>query len=47
VFFKIKKTTALKKLMDAFCEKMAIATNSVRFLCMSPAYVLPFLATNA
>jgi small ubiquitin-related modifier len=32
VFFKIKKTTALKKLMDAYCEKQAIGTDSVRFL---------------
>jgi hypothetical protein len=32
VFFKIKQTTALKKLMDAFCERQGKAPNSVRFL---------------
>jgi len=32
VFFKIKRTTALKKLMDAFCERQGKAPNSVRFL---------------
>lgn len=32
VFFKIKRTTALKKLMDAFCERQGKAANSVRFL---------------
>jgi len=31
-FFKIKRTTALKKLMDAFCERQGKAPNSVRFL---------------
>jgi hypothetical protein len=32
VFFKIKRTTALKKLMDAFCERQGKAPTSVRFL---------------
>jgi len=32
VFFKIKRTTALKKLMDAFCERQGKAPNSIRFL---------------
>jgi hypothetical protein len=32
VFFKIKRTTALKKVMDAFCERQGKAPNSVRFL---------------
>jgi hypothetical protein len=32
VFFKIKRTTQLKKLMDAFCDRQGKATNSVRFL---------------
>ena len=32
VFFKIKRTTALKKLMDAFCERQGKTPNSVRFL---------------
>lgn len=32
VFFKIKRTTALKKLMDAFCERQGKAPSSVRFL---------------
>jgi hypothetical protein len=32
VFFKIKRTTQLKKLMDAFCERQGKAPNSVRFL---------------
>ena len=32
IFFKIKRTTALKKLMDAFCERQGKAPNSVRFL---------------
>ncbi|KAI4200524.1 MAG: hypothetical protein LQ346_002366 [Caloplaca aetnensis] len=32
VFFKIKRTTALKKLMDAFCERQGKSSNTVRFL---------------
>ena len=32
VFCKIKRTTALKKLMDAFCERQGKAPTSVRFL---------------
>jgi len=32
VFFKIKRTTALKKLMDAFCERQGKSPQSVRFL---------------
>jgi len=32
VFFKIKRTTALKKLMNAFCERQGKALSSVRFL---------------
>ncbi|RKF53987.1 Ubiquitin-like protein SMT3 [Golovinomyces cichoracearum] len=32
VFFKIKRTTPLKKLMDAFCERQGRSPSSVRFL---------------
>ena len=32
VFFKIKRSTQLKKLMDAFCNRQGKALNSVRFL---------------
>jgi len=32
VFFKIKRSTQLKKLMDAFCDRQGKAANSVRFL---------------
>lgn len=32
VFFKIKRTTQLKKLMDAFCERQGKSASSVRFL---------------
>ncbi|PQE24541.1 hypothetical protein CJF32_00007563 [Rutstroemia sp. NJR-2017a WRK4] len=32
VFFKIKRSTQLKKLMDAFCDRQGKAPNSVRFL---------------
>jgi len=32
VFFKIKRTTQLKKLMDAFCERQGKSPSSVRFL---------------
>ena len=32
IFFKIKRTTQLKKLMDAFCERSGKAPTSVRFL---------------
>ncbi|KAK3059296.1 hypothetical protein LTS18_011194 [Coniosporium uncinatum] len=32
VFFKIKRTTQLKKLMDAFCERQGKSPQSVRFL---------------
>lgn len=32
VFFKIKRSTQLKKLMDAFCERQGKQQNTVRFL---------------
>ena len=32
VFFKCKPTTALDKLMKAFCQRQGIAINTVRFL---------------
>jgi small ubiquitin-related modifier len=32
VFFKIKRTTALSKLMNAFCERQGKSMQSVRFL---------------
>jgi len=32
VFFKIKRTTNLKKLMDAFCDRQGKMPNQVRFL---------------
>ena len=32
VFFKIKKNTPLKKLMEAFCNKQGLNMSSVRFL---------------
>lgn len=32
VFFKIKRSTQLKKLMDAFCDRQGKTPNSVRFL---------------
>ena len=32
VFFKIKRTTQLKKLMDAFCERQGKSVQSCRFL---------------
>ncbi|KAF2484375.1 ubiquitin-related domain-containing protein [Neohortaea acidophila] len=32
VFFKIKRTTQLKKLMDAFCERQGKTPQSCRFL---------------
>lgn len=32
VFFKIKSTTQLKKLMDAYCQRQGLASNNVRFL---------------
>ena len=32
VFFKIKRSTALKKLMDAFCDRQGKDPKSVRFL---------------
>ena len=32
VFFKIKRTTALKKLMDAFCDRQGKDPKTVRFL---------------
>ena len=32
VFFKIKRTTPLKKLMDAFCDRQGKSPASVRFL---------------
>lgn len=32
VYFKLKRGTALKKLMEAYCKKQGIARSSVRFL---------------
>jgi hypothetical protein len=32
IFFKIKRTTALSKLMNAFCDRQGMSMNSVRFL---------------
>jgi len=32
VFFKIKRSTALKKLMDAFCDRQGKQMSTVRFL---------------
>ena len=32
VYFKIKRTTVLRKLMEAYCKKQGIAMSSVRFL---------------
>lgn len=32
VFFKIKRTTQLKKLMDAFCDRQGKSAATVRFL---------------
>lgn len=32
VYFKIRKTTPLKKLMEAYCDKQGIAFGSTRFM---------------
>ncbi len=32
VFFKIKRSTTMKKLMDAYCKKNGMTRNQVRFL---------------
>eukprot|EP01017_Pseudomicrothorax_dubius_P010846 TRINITY_DN1393_c0_g1_i1.p1 TRINITY_DN1393_c0_g1~~TRINITY_DN1393_c0_g1_i1.p1 ORF type:complete len:106 (-),score=26.77 TRINITY_DN1393_c0_g1_i1:198-515(-) len=32
VFFKIKKTTAFKKLMEAYCQRQGVNMQNVRFL---------------
>ncbi|KAI8879065.1 ubiquitin-like protein, partial [Backusella circina FSU 941] len=40
VFFKIKRSTQLRKLMDAYCERQGKSTTSVRFL-YDGARVLP------
>ncbi|KAI9320185.1 ubiquitin-related domain-containing protein, partial [Dichotomocladium elegans] len=32
VFFKIKQTTPLRKLMEAYCERQGKSNDSVRFL---------------
>ena len=32
VYFKIKKQTQLKKLMEAYCQRQGVDMNSVRFL---------------
>lgn len=32
VYFKIKRSTQLKKLMDAYCDRQSISPNSIRFL---------------
>ena len=32
IHFRIKKNTSLKKLMNAYCDRMGLRTHSVRFL---------------
>ena len=32
IFFKIKRSTQLKKLMDAYCQRQGLATNQCRFI---------------
>ncbi|KYQ90886.1 small ubiquitin-like protein [Tieghemostelium lacteum] len=32
VYFKIKKTTPLRKLMDSYCSRQGVSQNSIRFL---------------
>eukprot|EP00339_Tiarina_fusa_P004581 CAMPEP_0117042784 /NCGR_PEP_ID=MMETSP0472-20121206/29773_1 /TAXON_ID=693140 ORGANISM="Tiarina fusus, Strain LIS" /NCGR_SAMPLE_ID=MMETSP0472 /ASSEMBLY_ACC=CAM_ASM_000603 /LENGTH=111 /DNA_ID=CAMNT_0004754117 /DNA_START=19 /DNA_END=354 /DNA_ORIENTATION=- len=32
VYFKIRKTTPMKKLMGAYCERQGVAMDSIRFL---------------
>ncbi|EAS00561.3 small ubiquitin-related modifier (macronuclear) [Tetrahymena thermophila SB210] len=32
IFFKIKKTTQFKKLMDAYCQRAQVNAHNVRFL---------------
>lgn len=32
IFFKIKRTTVLKKLMDAYCARQGVNASTVRFL---------------
>ena len=32
IFFKIKRSTQLKKLMDAYCSRQGISPSTVRFL---------------
>lgn len=32
IYFKIKKTTQLKKLMDAYCTRQGLANNQCRFI---------------
>ena len=32
VFFKIKRTTQFRKLMEAYCQRQTVSMNNVRFL---------------
>ena len=32
IFFKIKRSTQLKKLMDAYCQRQGLASNQCRFI---------------
>ncbi|GAB5355492.1 hypothetical protein AAMO2058_000210200 [Amorphochlora amoebiformis] len=32
VFFKVKKTTSFKRLMEAYCQKVGASSDAVRFL---------------
>ena len=32
IYFKIKRTTQLKKLMDAYCQRQGLASNQCRFI---------------
>ncbi|KAI8989482.1 ubiquitin-related domain-containing protein [Pilobolus umbonatus] len=45
VFFKIKRSTQLRKLMDAYCERQGKAPGSIRFL-YDGARVLPYETPN-
>ena len=32
IFFKIKRSTQLKKLMDAYCQRQGLSSNQCRFI---------------
>ncbi|KAI3408944.1 Small ubiquitin-related modifier (SUMO) [Psidium guajava] len=40
VFFRIKRSTQLRKLMSAYCDRQSVELNSIAFLLMGEDFVV-------